>query len=347
MNIFEQGPIRPPEEADSLLIRTTRGCPWNKCHFCTLFKDIHFTIRPMDEIKQDILLARQHYGNTRFKNCFLQDGDSFAMSTMDLLEVLRLLKQTFPNIQQISSYGRAQSMLKKSENEICEIHDAGLNMLYCGVESGSDKVLKKVRKGVSAESIIQSARKAKRAGMSLKVFVIIGLGGKELSDDHAKESAKVVNQINPEKIRLMSLAVKNQTELANMVNDGSFTLLSEIEMISEQKRFLQDLDNIQCHYGNYHAINLLNEVAGVLPDKKDKLLATIDSFLSLSREAQINYILGKRMRHYDRLSDLNNSTHFETIQQHLDFFRKQGDSSLETLFHDLRKQTIYNRTKPQ
>ena len=118
MNHFEQGPVRPPDEADSLLIRTTRGCPWNRCHFCTLFKGVRFSIRPVDEIKNDIFAAQKHYNGAPVEICFLQDGDSFSMQTKDLIEVLKTLKQTFPSLKQISSYGRAQTMLRKSESEI-------------------------------------------------------------------------------------------------------------------------------------------------------------------------------------------------------------------------------------
>ncbi|MFU8769760.1 MAG: radical SAM protein [Desulfotignum sp.] len=179
---FEQGPIRPVDEADSLLIRTTRGCPWNRCSFCSLYDTMKFSIRPVTEIKQDIWAARDYFGGHPFDACFLQDGDSFVMRAKDLIEILETPKKAFPSLRQISSYGRAQTMVKKSSQAIKEICDAGLNKLYCGMESGSRKVLEKIRKGITPESIIRSARMARQAGMHTTQFIILGLGVTELSE---------------------------------------------------------------------------------------------------------------------------------------------------------------------
>ncbi|MFT5700061.1 MAG: hypothetical protein ACI8ZB_002932 [Desulforhopalus sp.] len=340
MNDFEIGPIRPPDEADSLLIRTTRGCPWNRCHFCTLFKDVRFTIRSVDDIKEDIFAAQRHYNGAPLETCFLQDGDSFAMRTKDLLEVLKTLKQAFPSLRRISSYGRSQSMGRKSEAEITEICEAGLNMLYCGIETGSDKVLEIVRKGVTSDSIVESSLRAKRAGMSLVVFGILGLGGKELSHEHIKDTAKVLNQINPDNIRLMSLAVKQDAGLAELIANGSFTMLSEVEMVEEQRQLLDALEGIDCRFHSNHSVNLLTEIAGVLPKDKIKLLSIIDTFLSLSEAAQHNFILGKRLGYYHRLSDFETSSSYNFIQNHVEKILKGNTGSLESVFHDLRNRVI-------
>ncbi len=340
MNDFELGPIRPPDEAGSLLIRTTRGCPWNRCHFCTLFKGERFSIRPVDDIKKDISTAQQHYEGASFETCFLQDGDSFAMKTKNLIEVLNTLKQTFPSLKKISSYGRAQTMLRKSESEIQEINDAGLNMLYCGIESGSDRVLEKVQKGVTSESIVQSAQRAQQAGMSLMVFVILGLGGKELSQNHIEETANVINRINPDTIRMMSLAVKKETELMKLIENGSFSMLSETEMIAEQRGLIERLDGIHSRYGNYHGINLLTELVGVLPDDKSKLLSLIDRFLSLPDASRFNFILGRRLGHYHRLSGFENSPAYNSIQTQVDEILKQDSGAFESMCHDLRNRII-------
>jgi radical SAM superfamily enzyme YgiQ (UPF0313 family) len=337
---FEQGPIRPPDEANSLLIRTTRGCPWNRCRFCTLFKGHQFSIRPVDEIKNDILAAKQHYNGAPIETCFLQDGDSFAMRTKDLIEVLKTLRQAFPLLKQVSSYGRAQTMQKKSKTEMQEIYDAGLNMLYCGLESGSTKVLELVRKGVTADSIIQSTLKAKQAGMSLMVFVIFGLGGKELSHHHVNETANVLNQVNPDNIRVMSLAVKPETELAKLMENGAFTMLSEIEMIEEQRGLIGRLEGIRSRYGNYHSINLLAELVGVLPEDKTRLLTCIDNFLSLSEDLQLNFILGKRLGYYYSFADLQNSNAYNFVQQQVEKIQKENTGSFESIFYDLRNRLI-------
>lgn len=205
---FELGPIRPVDESDSLLIRTTRGCPWNKCEFCVNYKNMDFSMRSSDEIKRDIDSAAVYYGNHPFQSCFLQDGDSFIIETDTLIEILTYLKEKFPHLQRIGSYGRAQTMIKKSSQEIKEICDAGLNTLYCGMESGSDKVLKRIRKGTSRKNIIRSAQIAKQAGMKMSHFIISGLGGRELWKEHALDSASALNEINPHKIRVLTIGVK-------------------------------------------------------------------------------------------------------------------------------------------
>lgn len=343
MSNFELGPIRPPTEADSLLIRTTRGCPWNNCHFCTLFKGMRFSIRKVDEIKQDIASAKLHYSGAPFETCFLQDGDSFAMRTKDLIEVLTTLKKAFPSLKRISSYGRAQNMMRKSEPEIGEIHDAGLNMLYCGIESGSDQVLKMVNKGVTQDAIIQSTLRTRQAGMSIMAFVILGLGGKELSHEHVTQTAHVLNTINPNSIRIMSLAVKQDTELFKKTEDGSFTMLSETEMVEEQRRLIQSLEGIHCHYGNFHTINLLTELEGIFPDDKTKLLSIIDDFLSLSPGLQHNFILGRRLGYYGRLAGFQDSPGFQSVQLQVEkIVGETPDSmdSMESVFHDLRNRII-------
>lgn len=340
MNTFEQGPIRPPAEAESLLIRTTRGCPWNRCHFCTLFKGMRFSIRGVDAIKKDIEAARSYYGNAPFETCFLQDGDSFAMRTQDLVTVLWALKKAFPSLTQISSYGRAQTMMRKSEAEMREISDAGLNMLYSGIESGSGTVLDLVNKGVTQDAIIESTLRAKNAGMSIMVFVILGLGGKEFSGEHVRETAHVLNTIRPNSVRIMSLALRQHTELWKRMESNSFTMLTESEMIREQRALLEALDTVNCHYGNFHGINLLTEIDGILPGDREQLLSIIDDFLNLSPEMQNNFILGRRLGYYRKLAGFERETAFSVVQLQLDKSAKEETADLESLFHELRSRIM-------
>ena len=337
---FQQGPIRPPSEADSLLIRTTQGCPWNKCSFCTLFDGMDFSIRPVEDIKRDIWAAKAFYKERKFDSCFLQDGDSFAMETQDLLDVLHTLKQAFPELKQISSYGRAQTMTKKSPEEMKAICNAGLNMLYCGMESGSIDVLKKMKKGITPKSILKSAEYAKQAGMKMMTFIILGLGGKELSEQHINETASLLNTIDPDEIRILSLAVKPGTELDDMVNSGSFTPLTEIEMVEEQRKLISLLDNVHGNYGNYHSINLLMELNGELPNDKPRFLATIDQFLALPPERQQNFIVGRRVQYYGRLEDMNNQLYFDTVQRELTRIKNSGSSNIDDIFYQLRQRMI-------
>ena len=336
---FEQGPIRPVDEADSLLIRTTRGCPWNRCTFCSLYDNYKFSLRPVDEIKKDILAARNYFNGHPFETCFLQDGDNFVMGTKDLIEVLTALKQAFPSLKRISSYGRAQTMVKKSAQAIKDIHDAGLNKLYCGMESGSEKVLKLVKKGITQASIIQSAAMAKEAGMETTQFIIMGLGGKELSSDHALETAKVLNQTNPDQIRLLTIGVKEGSGLERQMAEGQFHLPGETEMISEQRLMLENLEGITSHYANHHGIDLLLEVKGQLPEDKEALLGILDRFLSMDKAGQIHFILGRRLGYYRRLYDMDNNLSRNFVQKQADKLMASGQDP-EILFHDLRKKIV-------
>ena len=336
---FEQGPIRPPDEARSLLIRTTRSCPWNRCSFCTLFKGCGFSVRKVDEIKADIYKARDYYKGYKFEECFLQDGDSFIMKTRDLVDVLSTLKTVFPELKQISSYGRSQTMARKSLSEMKEIADAGLNMLYSGMESGSNKVLKIQNKGTTAEEIISSSQYAQEAGMSTRLFLILGLGGKEHSEDHVKETIRVLNLINPKDIRVLSLAVKDGTDLQAMVKNRSFTMLSEAEMIEEQREIVSGLDKVNSKYGNYHAVNLLQEIDGYLPENRDRLLKIMDDYLKLPEHKQLIYTYGRRFGYCRSIGDLEKRDLYSKIESELNEHMMNGYSP-EDLFHSVRQRWI-------
>lgn len=337
---FEMGPIRPVDEADSLLIRTTRGCPWNRCTFCTLYDDMKFSLRSVPEIKKDILAAKEYFNGHPFETCFLQDGDSFVMKTKDLVEILETLRNAFPSLRRISSYGRAQTMVKKTPSAMKEIFDAGLNKLYCGMESGSAQVLKKVKKGITPESIIKSARMAREAGMDTTQFIILGLGGKELSKPHALETAKVLNEISPDYIRVLTIGVKPGSGLDRQMAKGEFTLPSETQIIAEQRLLLEHLEGITSHYANHHSVDLLLEIRGQLPGDKDRLLAILDRFLSLSKINQTNFILGRRLGYYRQLSDMENDSQYQFVEKQVQKIRRTGPDSFEEIFHNLRIQVI-------
>jgi radical SAM superfamily enzyme YgiQ (UPF0313 family) len=335
---FEQGPIRPVDEADSLLIRTTRGCPWNRCTFCSLYDNMKFSLRSLSEIKKDIHAAKQYFNGRPFETCFLQDGDSFVMQTKDLIEVLKTLKTAFPSLKQISSYGRAQTMVKKSPSAMKNIFEAGLNKLYCGMESGSLQVLERVKKGITPTSIIKSAHMAKQAGMSTTQFIIMGLGGTELSEIHAIETAKVLNEINPNHIRILTIGVKPGSDLDLQMQNKEFTLPSETQIISEQRLMLENLEGITSHYANHHSVDLLLEIRGQLPEDKERLLNILDQFLSLNKADQINFILGRRLGYYHKLSDQEDQLKYQFVEKQVK--KIKPSDSIEETFHNLRIQVI-------
>jgi len=337
---FELGPIRPVAEAQSLLIRTTRGCPWNRCDFCTNYRHMEFSLRPVDEIKEDIRRAAVYYRGHPFTSCFLQDGDSFIMPTDDLLEVLRFLKEQFPTLQRISSYGRAHTMVRKSLEEMRAICQAGLNRLYCGLESGSDAVLAAIHKGASAADMIQAGRNACEAGMEVSEFVILGIGGRQLWREHAIETARVLNAINPHFIRVRSLGVKEGSALEEKVNRGEFEIPSEEEIIVEQRLLLEGLEGIDSYYSNDHAVNLLMEVEGQLPQDKPRMLALLDRYLALSPAEKTNFAVGRRLGDYARLDDLYNVALRQRVDQKTVELTFRYPGRLEEIFHYVRSQII-------
>lgn len=337
---FELGPIRPVDEADSLLIRTTRNCPWNRCEFCVNYHGERFSIRSVDEIKSDIDKAEEYFNGHPFTRCFLQDGDSLIMPSADLLEILDHLKKRFPTLQTISSYGRAWSMSRKSRDELQEICSAGLNLLYCGMESGSDTVLTMVNKGVTAKEIISAGRHAKQAGIFLSEFVISGLGGTRHWRDHAISTALALNEINPDKIRVLTIGVKKGSGLEQKLLAGDFCLQTEENIIEEQKLMIESLEGITSHYANHHGVDLLIEARGQLPEDKGRLLSIMERFLKLASKEKLNFILGRRLGVYTRLDDLSDTRLYNEVESHLQKIDLNAREDLEILFHSLRSKVV-------
>ncbi|MDP6118931.1 MAG: radical SAM protein [Planctomycetota bacterium] len=337
---FELGPIRPVDEGDSLLIRTTRGCPWNRCEFCVNFEDMQFSMRSVDDIKKDIVAAAEYYGGHPFRSCFLQDGDSFIMKTKDLLEVLTFLKQHFPSLERVSSYGRAYTMIRKGPQEIQDIHDAGLTLLYCGMESGSDKVLKNVRKGVLSADIIKSAQMAKSAGMGISEFIILGLGGTALWEEHATETARVLNEINPDAIRVLTIGVKHGSGLERQMEEGTYKLQTEKNIIEEQRLLIESLDGITSYYVNHHGVDLLMEARGQFPKDKPRLLAIMDRYLNMPEDERTNYTLGKRLGYYHCMDDMEKQAVKTEVEAKVREVQEAYPDQLEEIFHHLRERVV-------
>ncbi len=337
---FELGPIRPVDEANSLLIRATRGCSWNRCEFCTAYKEMPFSLRPLEEIKKDIAAAADYYGGRPFDSCFLQDGNSFIMKTGELVEMLSFLKQHFPTLKRISSYGRARTIARKTPDELKEICAAGLNTLYCGMESGSDTVLKKVGKGSTAADMIAAGRKAKAAGMTVSEFIILGLGGQELWQEHATETAAVLNEINPHFIRALTIGVKPGTGMERQLQAGEYSLQSEKNIIEEQRLLIESLDGITSYYANHHGVDLLMEARGQLPEDKPRLLAIMDRYLSLPEEDRLNYTLGKRLGYYQVLDDMRHEGRKRQVAEQVREVNESYPGRFDDVCHHLRQQVV-------
>lgn len=337
---FELGPIRPVAEARSLLIRTTRGCPWNRCDFCVNYQDMDFSIRRVEEIVQDIEAAAAHYAGHPFTSCFLQDGDSFLMKTADLLQVLEHIRRHFPDLKRITSYGRAATMVRKSPEEMRQICQAGLNRLYCGMESGSDVILERIHKGVVSADIVRAGLMARDAGMEISEFLIVGLGGRELWEENATQTAAALNQIDPDFIRVRTIGVKVGSRLEQTMGRGEYVLQGEEELVREQRLLLAELESVTGYYSNDHAVNLLMEVEGQLMAAKPRMLAQLDRFLALSPDEKAHFALGRRLNYYGCVADMADSERRELVARQVSEIERRYPGKADDICHYLREQVV-------
>lgn len=363
MNLsFEQGPIRPPSEAASLLIRLTRNCSWNKCSFCRTYKGKQFSRRSVEEIKGDIdrvteicrvvrgislergfggrvnreVLARVyesrehqlfHVASWLYhggKTVFFQDGNSLIMKTADLLEILKYLKQSLPWVERVTSYARSDTLLRKSVDELAELGRAGLSRIHVGMESGSDEVLKFMNKGVTSQQHIDAGRRVKEAGISLSEYILLGLGGTRWSREHSLETARALNAIDPDFIRMRFLTVVKGTPLHQKLQSGEFEEQPEEDVIREERLLIESLEGIHSNLISDHSLNLIENVNGRLPDDKPAMLAVIDRFLGLPDREKQNFILGKRWGMYRVVEDMRDLSRYSRVQAAVDMLEKEG-----------------------
>ena len=286
---YDLPPYRPPSEAGSALIRASRGCPWNKCLFCTMYKTLKFKPRPVEEIKRDIDKAAKIYKGA--KTVFIADSDSLAMKNIE--EIIRHIKLRFPDSDRITSYARAKTLMKLGSERLKKIKDAGLTRVHVGLESGDKKTLEFMQKGATPEEMIAGGKAARNAGLELSFYILIGAGGKDRLKEHALESAKVCNEVNPDFIRLRTLVVQRGSLLEEMKNSGDYKPTSPMEKLQEVKMFIENLDVNQCEFASDHFTNniwvnntvVYRGVYGMLPQEKQDMLDTINhtlDFLSVT-----------------------------------------------------------------
>ena len=378
---FEQGPIRPPNEARSLLLRLTRNCPWNQCLFCPVYKRDKFSLRSVDEIKQDILAAKQmadeikalsaklgHDGavndavistifnqptSSQYRSvaawlyyqtdaCFLQDADNLIMKTKDLVAVLQFLKKQFPQINRVTTYSRSRTVIRKSVQALTQIRKAGLDRVHIGLESGYDPLLKMMKKGVTGAQHVEAGKRLLAAGMEVSEYVMPGLGGQEMWREHAIETAKVLNQINPHFIRLRSLRVPDHVPLHSRLEDGSFTLQTDDMLAEEIGLFIQTLDGITSTVTSDHIMNLLEEVNGSLPDDKQKMMAVVQAYQDLSDSDRLIYRAGRRGGAYRSIDDLTRDpATYQKIKNLIQTVKKEeGAQGIEKMIAEMADRYI-------
>jgi len=294
--MYEQGVIRPPSEANSLLVRVTRNCPWNQCVFCPAYKGVKFSKRTVEEIKKDIDHMAGGYGGHAFvQSVFLQDADSLLLPTADLLEILRYLKQKFPDIKRVTSYARAKTLKRKTVEELKELKEAGLTRIHVGMESGSEKVLKLIKKGITQSDIVEGGRRVVDAGISLSEYIMPGIGGKTLSEEHARETARLLNAVEPEFIRVRTFAMHPASPMKKMVEDGTFVPMTDEEIVEEIRILVSCLDTMHSYFSCADfSLNLLMHVDGYLDAKKDWMLEELDKYLALTDTQKKAYSLLRR-----------------------------------------------------
>lgn len=294
--MYEQGVIRPPSEAQSLLVRVTRNCPWNQCVFCPAYKGTKFSRRTVEEIKRDIdAMAKEFKGYSWVQSAFLQDADSLVLPTADIVEILQYLKEKFPSLKRITSYARARTLKRKSADEMKQLKEAGLNRIHIGMESGSETVLKLIRKGLTPDEIVQGGRRVVEAGISLSEYIMPGIGGLTHSEEHARETARLLNQIRPDFIRVRTFAMHPLSPMVKMVEDGTFVPMNDQQIVAEIRLLVECLEPIHSYFSSADfSLNLLMQVDGYLDEKRDNMLKELDDFLSLDEMQQKVYVLLQR-----------------------------------------------------
>ena len=332
---FRIGPIRPPSEADSLLLQVTNGCTWNKCKFCQLYRHTKFKAYSADSIKADIdnivyqadiirryqtplgawdidglnrelgqipseeerqcfyMVANWLLGGG--ENVFLQDGNTTALSSGRLSDVLIYLKQAFPSIKRITSYGRAENLSRVSAEEYAELKAAGLDRIHSGFETGSDAVLQKINKGVTQQQEITAGKNIKAGGIELSVYFMPGVGGKELTKENAAGTSHVINEVAPDFLRIRTAAVKPGTGLYEDYQNGQLTLCSDDEKLLEIRTIIQQAADIDTRVVSDHIINLLQGVEGHIVLDRQKMLDLIDGYLEKQEHEKRLYQAARRM----------------------------------------------------
>lgn len=263
---------RPPSEAYSLIVQVTYGCSHNTCAFCGMYKEKRFALRPLAEVLEDFRLARQYYRNVG--RIFLADGDALVRKVSDLVTILDTIRELFPECERVSSYASPTSLQIRTDEELQLLRDKGLTLLYMGLESGCDDVLKLMRKGHSSAEIVACGQKVKRNGIGLSVTAITGLGGPELMEAHAVDTAKALNAMNPEYIGILTLVVEEGTPLQDWVREGKFRLLTPAQVLQETKLMVENFDSPGSIFRMNHASNYLS-LKGTLNEDKEAMLSQI------------------------------------------------------------------------
>lgn len=371
---FRIGPIRPPSEATSLLLQVTNGCTWNKCRFCRIYRHTKFKAYSADSIRRDIdtmvlyaQRARRHRdssgrwdidslnreimmskGDERQcfymvanwlvnggENVFLQDGNTTALSSGRITDVLVYLRQAFPGIKRITSYGRAENLSRISAEEFAELKAAGLDRIHSGFESGSDAVLSLINKGTTAQQEITAGRNIKAGGIELSVYFMPGIGGRNLTAENPEGMAEVINSISPDFVRIRTAVVKPGTELYDDFLTGKYTLCSDDEKILEIRRLIEASETEDTVLVSDHIINLLQQVSGRLDTDRNRMLGIIDGYLGMPEEERVMFRLARRMAKVISPDDMKRLSEADIEDIHHIMYTTADSYSLEVKINNM------------
>ena len=312
--------------------------------FCPIYKRHPFEKRPVEDILKDIDTAAETHGDA-FQTAFLQDANSLLLKTPDLLKVIGHLKKRFPGVERVTSYARVRTVARKTVDELQQLHEAGLSRLHIGLETGYDALLTFMKKGMTADMAVEAGLRIKQSGISLCFYVIIGLGGqlkledKETWREHALETAKVLNRVDPDYIRVRTLIIHENSPLFKKQQEGEFKRACDADLVKEELLMIENL-NVTSQFVSDHSTNILMDIRGKFPGDKENLITIAKKYLALSKEEQLNFRLGSLFRffgyspNYRNFKDFFNSEKRTKMQSIIDKMEaEESGSSYRLLLH--------------
>jgi len=282
---YEGGIWRPPSEARSLILQATVGCSHNACIFCVSYKTKKYRVRGAGAIQSDLDSLPTSY-KERVSRVFLADGNALAMDTTELLKTLEVLRKELPSLKRVGVYGYAKDVREKSVEDLKSLYETGLGIVYLGLETGDDELLRWARKGVDSAENIEACEKIREAGIPLSLTIILGMGGLENSEKHAKATAQVLNEINPEYVGALTLMTPPGTLIHDLVQSKEFIPMSPMDILKELKILVEKLDLSNCVFRTNHASNYL-PIRGVLNSDKESILQLLTETIENQDTSQL------------------------------------------------------------
>ena len=360
---FEQGPIRPPSEAHSLLVRVIRNCTWNRCTFCPVYKGAASSLRPLEDVLADVDamaaaaavleekgIQAMHGGlvphearqvalflQAGGRTVFLQDADPCAVRPEKLAAVIGRVRERFPAVERVTTYGRASTLARRTAQQLALLVDAGLTRVHLGLETGADEVLMAIDKGCTSGDLIAAGENVVRAGLELCFYLMPGLGGRAASAAHVAGSARVIRAVaaaapaeRPLVVRLRTAAVVPGTPLAEREAAGDFVLPDDVEVAQELRDLLGQLDDARLELRSDHVLNLMQGLEGSLPRDRERLLSMLDEYLRLPRKEQARFAIGVRLGLFRALADLSDPGRIAALERQFQgYAQPSADELLE------------------